>query len=1274
MIHKITHATKHLSIWTLIASAIILTVIRLLLMGVEGYKSDLESQLFELTNIPIKIGTLRANTRGINPEIILRNVQVKSDDGQEIPAIQLEEVRLGIDLIDLILTRQLLPSSWLTLVGAELSIVRKQDGSITIAGLNESDSEQPLWLLKTGQYEVLKSKIIWLDQQRKATAVTFNQVDLVIKNDFDQQSHEIHLISELPPQYGDSLRVSMSIQGNVFEIDDVKGMVYVEGRNIHLAELLTGELPSEIELIAGKGDFQQWSLFEKSKLTAMVGDVNAQNVTLKKQQKTFEINSLSTHFNAHNNSDSGWQLGVEKFAIKTNQKTWPVAEFNVFANKKLTQIAASIVKLDLEALTETARFFIPLDDKQLNNLLNLELKGELNKLLAYIDVENDKYAINGQFKNIAAAIPGADMQLTNLSGRITGTQEQGAVDFNTQKGHVFFSGLFRDAFAINKLKGTVTWQQSDTDWQIKARRLELNTNHAKSQSQLTVKIPKNEAPVFMDLQSTFADLDVNTAFNYYPVTIMDKELVEWLDNAFVSGKVNKGDLLVSGELKQFPFLENEGVFEVAFDLVDGELNYAPGWPHLQQMAADIVFFQNGVTIDTSHATSHGLTVKHALIDIPSFDERGNVLVDGIIEGKIADSLVFMQNTPLHQPIDKVVKAITPVGLTHIDLGLKIPLTDPDATQVNVVAHLNNSQLKINAIDMDVVNLTGDLKITENGVFGSDITATAMSYPIDVDVNSDEGKTQVNIKGQTDVKQLQKQFSFLNNAFVKQGRIKGKTNYQVGLDLPVLENKAAELRIDTDLLGVAVDLPETLHKPANQKKPLAINMQLYEQALLPIKLNYDNQLKVAINFDKEKDEMFSTQLVYGENQASLSDKKGINIIIEQDAFNASDWAGLISATVGDAADSASGLTGISLTTKQLQWKGKEYGALEIAIQQLQQQWKGSLSCSIAKGAFVLPVAKAGKEKIKLEMAYLNLSELLKFNKQMEGVESDDIPLIQVFSDALWWNAVDLGRLEIETEKIADGVRFKSINVVSDKHRLALKADWIKTENGSVTELYGDFAVEEVGDFLSKMEFTDDIKEAQANIGFFSAWAGTPYQFSLQSINAEIDLELKDGRIASIEPGFGRLLGLIAMEQWVKRVMLDFGDVYKQGLSFNNIMGHFNLSEGQLRTKDLMVDAVPAQISLVGKADLVTETLDYQVLVVPKSSGALPIAGTIVSGIAGVITQALTDDYKDGYFFGSKYNIAGPWDNVKVTALHKQDGILKKTWSGLTDFSWMQPVVE
>lgn len=166
------------------------------------------------------------------------------------------------------------------------------------------------------------------------------------------------------------------------------------------------------------------------------------------------------------------------------------------------------------------------------------------------------------------------------------------------------------------------------------------------------------------------------------------------------------------------------------------------------------------------------------------------------------------------------------------------------------------------------------------------------------------------------------------------------------------------------------------------------------------------------------------------------------------------------------------------------------------------------------------------------------------------------------------------------------------------------------------------------------------------------------------------KLTDGRISSIEPGFGRLLGLISMEQWAKRLSLDFSDIYRKGLSFNQITGTFDITNGIAKTDNLLIDAISAKIHLSGTTNLINKTLDERVSVFPKSSGALPIAGTIVDNLAGIITSVVSHDYKEGYFFGSGYKITGTWGQVEVTPLNDDNGLINKTWNGLTDFEWLK----
>lgn len=1268
MIYHITRATKHLLLWSLIALAVSLSLVRFSLLGIADYKADLEDKIHQLTSIPIKIGTLKANIRGFSPEIILKGIQVLPDEGEVKSSIQLDEVRLGIDLVQLLLTRQLLPSSWFTLVGVKLSVVRKEDGSLSIAGLNTEDSKQPLWLIEGGRYEVLKSDITWLDKQRHAQAITFNNVDLVIKNDSNAKKHEIHLVSQLPEQYGRTLRVSMAIEGNLFEADNIDGSVYLEGGDIHLAKLLTGDIPLDMEITAGEGDFKLWSQWRSSRLASLSGHIKAKDIVLHKAQNRFEIKKLSTNFTRVN--QDGWkQYGVSDFSIATATQQWPAAEFMLSFNDDYTQLSASVVQLDLHETSELLYFFSPLNDEQQQLISSLEVEGMLNDFTVFMDSEKNTYAVNGEVTGLSTHAISGLPKIENLTGSLKGTQASGRLAFNTQNSSVFFPEVFKHAHSIKQLKGLVTWQQTPEQWLLATEQLVIENADIQTQTNFALTIPKNDQPAFIDLQSSFANMsDISAAANYYPVDYMDKELVEWLEMALVSGKIVEGKVLIYGDLNQLPFVNDQGVFEVLFNVEDVNLKYAPDWPVLNNFNAEVSILKDSLMVDVARADAKQMAIKRTLVEIPSFEKSNYVSVTGQTGGSIVAVLDFLKETPLHSTIDDVLDTISPEGVTQVDVDLKIPLIEGIPEKVNGTAHFKDAALNIKTVDLNVADVTGDLNFTENGVFSKNIKAKTLGYPIDITVDNKRASTVINIEGKTNVLQLKQQFSFLRHDFIKAEKKNDSARYKINLNLPALESKAAKLNIKTNLQGIVIDLPESLKKTAKQKKILDLNLWLDDQILLPLNMKYGDELNAVMDVNKQQSNIYSADIVYGQKQAIMQANKGIRIQIEQDTFDVSKWLGVVESQKSAESE----LNAISLKIKQLQWKDKAYGAVDIAMHRSKKQWVGSVFCSAVKGQFFLPLTD--NEAIILDMKSISLSKLMGIKSQGKQVSITGFPLIQVKSEQLWWNNTNIGQLVVETEKLDEGIRFNKINILSDVLKLELKADWLKTDKGQVTEVYGQGVAEDVGKLLSELDIANDFKESQANFGLFGSWSGSPTQFSLAGAHAEIDLELNDGRISSIEPGFGRVLGLLAMEQWLKRLTLDFRDIYKQGLSFNSITGHLKMKSGKLLTKDLTVDAIPARISIMGEADLQAKTLNHLIQVVPKSAGAVPIAGTIVSGIAGAITQVLTNDYKEGYFFGSKYKVTGQWDDIKVTPLHNQDGIFKKTWKGLIDFPWAENLTE
>jgi uncharacterized protein (TIGR02099 family) len=1250
----------------LIVVAIGVSLVRLFPSAIEFYKHDLENKIFDLTSIPVKIGKLQANLRGINPEIILKDIQVLSLDKHGNPSIELEQVRIGIDLTQLLSTHQLLPSSWLTLVGAKLSIVRNRDGKISIVGLNSDDSGQPLWMLSGGRYEVLKSKISWQDKKKQRSPVIFNDVDLLIRNDADAKTHELHLLTQLPEQYGEKLRISLSVQDNVSEMENITGWVYVEGDAVHLTEILKKQTLFGLKISklqqAEENDssFKIWSQWDKSNLKSLSGNIQAENFSLKKNKKTLAVNLLDTEFDLSVDDDDDWKFGVKNFALTTENYEWPLMEFSVSANRQLTHLAASVMRIELQALTELADFFVPLDKKNQTLVSDLGVRGQLKDFSVFVDREANKYAVNGDFNNIYVNAVSDFPQIKNLTGAVKGTDDGGRLRLFTKNGSFFYPKLFSKAISLENIFGSVDWQQLTDTWFVKTESLMLDNSDIETISWLSLTIPKNDGAIFMDLQTSFSKIkDVKSLVHYFPVS-MKKETVDWLKKVIVAGEINNGDLLLYGDLDQFPFVDNSlGVFEVLFKTKNLVLNYSPEWPNIKNIDADFLFVKNTLTVDITKATSHKLDITGALVKCPFFIEEPSIQIKSQIEGSISDVMFYLQQTPMQGVADKVIDSITPKGLTQIDLDIDIP--ENSEIKLEGVAHINNAELKINSIDLDIIDIEGELKFSEKGLFADNLKAKSLGYPLSINANSTELKTAVSFIGEIDFLQLKKQFSFLDSELIKNEQITGSSIYTVKMNLPrTTENKSADLTIKTNLVGMDVDLPGSLKKHAEQQAPLILTMPLNEDLLLPVTINYKDELKTAININKQKSAIHSANIVYGKGETSILEKKGITIHIDRDNFNGSEWIGLLKQNSNSEEDANSTkeeakypiLNHLALKAKKINWLGESHGSLEIILQKQEENWQGNILSSFAKGAFVVPFDRVAENKIKLNMEYINLTELMAIkmptsDKETENSSLDYMPLIDITSQQFFWKSVNLGKLDIVTEKLTDGIKFKHIMLTSKDYKVKVNGDWIKKGEVSKTSLYGVAKVKNFGKTLSKLDITDDVKETEGKLNFTVSWRGVPYQFKLPRVDAEIDLDLYDGRISSIEPGFGRLLGLIAMEQWIKRLSLDFSDLFKAGLSFNKVTGQLKIREGIVKYKGLLVDAIPAHISLSGRINLLEKTLDQKVSVVPKSSAAIPIAGPIVEGIAGAITQVFDKDYKEGYFFGSEYEVNGKWSDLKVT---------------------------
>jgi uncharacterized protein YhdP len=186
-------------------------------------------------------------------------------------------------------------------------------------------------------------------------------------------------------------------------------------------------------------------------------------------------------------------------------------------------------------------------------------------------------------------------------------------------------------------------------------------------------------------------------------------------------------------------------------------------------------------------------------------------------------------------------------------------------------------------------------------------------------------------------------------------------------------------------------------------------------------------------------------------------------------------------------------------------------------------------------------------------------------------------------------------------------------------------------------------------LAGLGLAGQVDGGKGTLGAQANWRGGPEAFDPTSMQARISLDARDGRLLELEPGAGRVLGLLGIAQLPRRLTLDFRDFFDKGFAFDHITGDVHLAFGSARTDNLTIQGPAADIHVRGSADLRTQRFDQTVDVLPKSGGLLTAVGALAGGplgaAVGAVANAVLEKPLQG--LGAKtYRVTGPWASPKV----------------------------
>ncbi len=132
-----------------------------------------------------------------------------------------------------------------------------------------------------------------------------------------------------------------------------------------------------------------------------------------------------------------------------------------------------------------------------------------------------------------------------------------------------------------------------------------------------------------------------------------------------------------------------------------------------------------------------------------------------------------------------------------------------------------------------------------------------------------------------------------------------------------------------------------------------------------------------------------------------------------------------------------------------------------------------------------------------------------------------------------------------------------------------------------------------------------------------WRGSPMSIDYPTLTGRLSLDLENGQILSVDPGAARLLGVLSLQGLLRFATLDFRTLSGRGLLFDRIAGSGTIENGVGTIHDFQLKSPQIIASMTGSANLLRETQDLDVHVVPRiNATTTSVAAAFINPVLGI----------------------------------------------------------
>ncbi|MEB0111043.1 YhdP family protein [Variovorax sp. RTB1] len=1349
---KVTAVTARWLLGLLMGAWLVFALSVLVLHGwivprIGEYRGALEAQASRVIGVPVRIGSITAQSNGLFPTFELRDVVLQ--DAQQRDALRLSRVVASVS------PRSLWKTNFeqLYIESPQLEVRLDAAGKLHVAGLDVSidttgETRAADWFFGQREFIIQGGTVRWTDERRRAEPVLLTNVEFVSRN--SARRHALRLDATPPAGWGDRFTLRGQFRQPLLSVHSGKwqnwgGQIYADLPNID-ATRLGRYVALDARIREGNGALRVWADVDDGKLVGGAADLGLARIdaSLGDKLQPLVLRAVTGRL-AGQLKDQTLEFSTRDLQFDTaDGSRWPggnlwfqhtpargkTAEHGAFKADRLDLGALALIADRLPLGDATHKAIESFAPRGLVERIDTRWQGPFDALETYQAkgrVSGFSLASQAPPEGVRIGTPG----LRGATAEFDASQAGGTASLSIGKGALDLPGVFEEPVVpIDQLSSQLQWKLDGDKVQVQVSKARFANADAEGEAEATwrtsdpaVSHGKSRHPGVLDLQGKLTRADGTRVFRYLPLDI-PKPTRDYVRDAVNKGSASIVEFRVKGDLHDMPFMDpRDGDFRIAAKVADVTYAYVPPqlakstgamargvspavvWPALDRLSGELVFERAGMLVRNARGRivgAPGIEIEKAEAQIADMAHPAALLkVDAQARGPLAELLHAgaVLAGPLGEPMGKV----RATGNADYRLKLDLPLAAVDKAKVQASIALTDNDLQLVPEAPALTQARGTLNFTEGGFSLAGVQARLMGGETHIEGKGRFGGSAVGAgatpqdlsfkaTGTVTAEGLHaaREVDWLARLATK---ATGTAGYTASLSA---RDGTPEFLLTSSLVGLGLQLPAPLAKPADEAMPLKVEKKVLSrearagrtplvQDQLSVELGKVASAQYVRDVSGDDAKVLRGFIAVGLNagEAAAPPPNGVQANINLPRLDLAAWQTLFTETTGSAPEAVANATSaddalsylptmIAVRAKELAVSGRTLHDVVLGGTRDGTLWRANIDAVELSGYAEYRHTQAGRLHARLARLKIAPSEAHAVESLLDE-QPDTLPALDVVVDDFELLGKRLGRAEIDAVNLGGATREWKLNKLSltmPEATFTAQGSWAAVPGAAPrgraaprrTSMNFKLDIADAGAVLNRFGMKDVLRRGKGKLGGDVDWQGSPFSLDYPSLNGQLQVDVESGQFLKADPGLAKLLGVLNLQALPRRLTLDFRDVFSQGFSFDFVRGDARIVDGTAITNNLQMKGVNAAALLEGSADIAHETQNLRVVVVPE----------ITAGTAALVATAINPAIGLGTFLAQwllskplsaaatqEFQIEGSWTDPKITKVARRTPLAGST---------------